>query len=138
MTDPMEFHRGRLFDHVHVRVEDIDAAWRFYSAIFDVLGIPLQRMGDHAIAGDELWIDTTGTPTTGLHVAFQAPDEATIQRFHEAGIAAGGTDNGAPGPRDYHPGYYAAYVTAPDGTNVEAVLHGPTKRSADSVVLSPA
>lgn len=133
----MEFHRGRLIDHVHIRVEDLDAAWRFYSAIFEVLGIPIQRYGDDAFGGDELWVDTTGEPTRGLHLAFQAPDEATIARFHEAAVAAGGTDNGAPGERDYHPGYYAAYVIAPDGTNVEAVLHGPTTRSAESVVLSP-
>lgn len=132
----MEYHRGRLIDHVHIRVADIEAAWTFYSAVFEVLGIPAQRMGDHAIACDELWIDDTGTPTSGFHLAFQAPDEATIARFHAAGIAAGGTDNGAPGPRDYHPGYYAAFVRAPDGTNVEAVLHGPTRRSAESVVLT--
>jgi catechol 2,3-dioxygenase-like lactoylglutathione lyase family enzyme len=134
----MEFHRGRLIDHVHLRVADIDAAWRFYSAVFEVLGIPAQRMGEHAFVADELWVDDTGTPTQGLHLAFQAPDEATIARFHAAAIAAGGTDNGAPGPREYHPGYYAAYVLAPDGTNVEAVLHGPTKRSAESVVVTPA
>jgi catechol 2,3-dioxygenase-like lactoylglutathione lyase family enzyme len=134
----MEYHRGRLIDHVHLRVTDIEAAWRFYSVVLEVIEVPIVRMRDDAIAADELWIDTTGTPTTGLHLAFQAPDEATVARFHEAGLAAGGTDNGPPGPREYHPGYYAAYLIAPDGTNVEAVLHGPTKRSADSVVLTQA
>ncbi len=78
----------------------------------------------------------TASPTAGLHFAFQAPDRATVDRFHEAAIAAGGRDNGAPGERDYHPGYYAAFVLDPDGTNVEAVYHGPVERSAASVVFS--
>ncbi|MBC7461012.1 MAG: VOC family protein [Thermoleophilia bacterium] len=134
----MEFHRGRLVDHIHLRVADIEAAWTFYAAVLAVFDIPIERMGEHAIAADELWIDDTGTPTTGLHLAFQAADEATVARFHEAALAAGGTDNGAPGPRDYHPGYYAAYAIAPDGANIEAVLHGPSSRSAESVVVTPA
>ena len=61
-----------------------------------------------------------------------------MRRFHEAALAAGGTDNGGPGERHYHPGYYSAYVLDPDGNNVEAVFHGPSKRSADSVVVEPA
>ena len=55
--------------------------------------------------------------------------------FHEAGLAAGGTDNGKPGNRPYHPGYFAAFLLDPDGNNVEAVFHGPAQRSAPSVVL---
>ena len=58
-----------------------------------------------------------------------------MDRFHEAAIAAGGRDNGAPGERSYHSGYYAAYVLDPHGTNVEAVHHGPAERSAPSVVF---
>ena len=72
-----------------------------------------------------------------MHLAFQAEDEAAVRRFHDAGLAAGGTDNGRPGERSYHPGYYAAYVLDPDGYNVEAVFHGPLARSAASVVLTP-
>ena len=56
-------------------------------------------------------------------------------RFHRKGLEAGGRDNGAPGERDYHPGYYAAYLLDPDGNNVEAVHHGPAERSADSVEI---
>ena len=51
-----------------------------------------------------------------------------VHRFHEAGLTAGGRDNGAPGERDYHPGYYAAYLLDPDGNNIEAVHHGASKR----------
>jgi catechol 2,3-dioxygenase-like lactoylglutathione lyase family enzyme len=71
-----------------------------------------------------------------MHIAFQAPDEETVQRFHEAALVAGGRDNGAPGERSYHPGYYAAFVLDPDGNNVEAVYHGPHERSAGSVVFT--
>jgi catechol 2,3-dioxygenase-like lactoylglutathione lyase family enzyme len=69
-------------------------------------------------------------------VAFQAKDEAMVKRFYEVALAHGGKDNGAPGPRDYHPGYYAAFVLDPDGNNIEAVYHGPAKRSAPSVTLT--
>ena len=54
-----------------------------------------------------------------------------------AGLEAGGRDNGAPGERRYHPGYYAAYLLDPDGNNIEAVYHGPSTRSAASVVVTP-
>lgn len=75
--------------------------------------------------------------TSSAHLAFQAGDKETVRRFHDAALAAGGTDNGAPGARTYHPGYYAAFVLDPDGNNVEAVYHGPMTRSAASVVLTP-
>ena len=77
-----------------------------------------------------------GEPGSHVHLAFQAWDEATVQRFHAAALAHGGRDNGAPGLRDYHPGYYAAFALDPDGNNIEAVFHGPADRSADSVVIT--
>ena len=80
-------------------------------------------------------MSTTGA--THVHLAFQAPDRATVDRFYAAAIAAGGKDHGKPGVREqYHAGYYAAFVIDPDGNNLEAVYHGPAKRSADSVVVS--
>jgi catechol 2,3-dioxygenase-like lactoylglutathione lyase family enzyme len=136
-----EAHAGRLFDHVHVRVRDIDASCRFYTATLEAvgLGITAQRMtadGDRWFSADELFVSDDGEPTSGLHLAFQAGDRETVDRFHEAALAAGGRDNGAPGERAYHPGYYGAYVLDPDGNNVEAVFHGPVDRSAPSVVLT--
>ena len=72
------------------------------------------------------WISTRGTPQTGIHVAFAAPDRATVDAFHAAALAAGATDNGEPGPREiYHPNYYGAFVHDLDGNNVEAVCHLP-------------
>ena len=65
-------------------------------------------------------------PGNGTHVAFVAPSREAVDAFHAAGLAAGGTDNGAPGVREtYHPTYYGAYVLDPDGNNVEAVCHSP-------------
>jgi catechol 2,3-dioxygenase-like lactoylglutathione lyase family enzyme len=134
----MVFHRGRLIDHVHLRVRDLETSRRFYAALAEVLGVPFALETQSAFALDELYVSSDGEPTRGVHLAFQAPDEETIARFHEAGLAAGGTDNGRPGPRDYHPGYYAAYLLDPDGNNIEAVLHGPVERSAASVELRAA
>jgi catechol 2,3-dioxygenase-like lactoylglutathione lyase family enzyme len=134
----MEFHQGRLLDHVHLRVRDLEASKRFYRAVLEALGRGLTRESERAFSADELYVSDDGEPTSGLHLAFQAADRDAVVRFHATALAAGGTDNGPPGERDYHPGYYAAYAFDPDGNNVEAVFHGPTTRSADSVVVTPA
>ncbi len=130
----MELHRGRLLDHLHLHSRDLAASKRFYRAAFAVLGIAIVEEADHFYA-DELWVDE-GEPATKVHFAFQAKDRAQVDAWHAAVLAAGGTDNGAPGERPYHPGYYAAFALDPDGNNVEAVYHGPYERSAPSVVLS--
>ncbi|TAK74208.1 MAG: VOC family protein [Aquabacterium sp.] len=129
----MELHRGRLIDHVHLRTRDLAASKRFYQAAFEVLGIELILDEDHFF-GDELWVDV-GESSSHVHLAFQAKDRETVDRFHAAVLAAGGKDNGKPGERAYHPGYYAAFVFDPDGNNIEAVYHGPYKRSTPSVKL---
>ena len=133
----MEFHLGRTIDHVHLRVRDLEASRRFYEAALGALGREV-RSGDGFFSADELWVTADGPPTERLHLAFQAADEEAVRRFHAVALAAGGRDNGAPGERSYHPGYYAAYALDPDGNNVEAVYHGPALRSADSVVVTPA
>jgi catechol 2,3-dioxygenase-like lactoylglutathione lyase family enzyme len=133
----MEFHVGRLLDHVHLRVADLEASKRFYRAALEALGLELTGEGEGWFSADELFVSDDGEPTARLHVAFQAAGREAVHRFHEAALAAGGRNNGAPGERLYHPGYYAAYVLDPDGNNVEAVHHGPAKRSAASVVIEP-
>jgi len=130
----MEIHRGRLIDHIHLRTRDLEAAKRFYRAVLEAVGVPFHEDERHLDA-DELWIDA-GEPASHVHLAFQAGDQATVKRFYEAGLAAGGKDNGGPGERPYHPGYYAAFLWDPDGNNIEAVFHGPAERSAKSVVIS--
>lgn len=134
----MLFHQGRLLDHVHLRVADLEASKAFYAAVLDAVGLGITMEGPGFFAADELFVSADGPPTTGLHIAFQAPDRETVGRFHEAGLAAGGRDNGGPGERPYHPGYYGAYVLDPDGNNIEAVHHGPARRSAASVEVEPA
>ena len=130
----MELKRGRLIDHVHLRARDLDASRRFYAAVLDALGIPMQSAEDHFFA-DELWVDR-GESSSRVHLAFQTPDRDTVDRFYQAGLAAGGRDNGGPGERDYHPGYYAAFLFDPDGNNIEAVHHGAAERSADAVTIA--
>ena len=136
----MEFRRGRLIDHVHLHAADLAQSKRFYRAIAEALDLAdaYHDGGSHFFI-DELYVDgDTQAPKTRIHFAFQARDQEVVARFHRAGLAAGGRDNGAPGPRPYHPGYYAAFVLDPDDNNVEAVFHGPAQRSAESVVITPA
>lgn len=130
----MDLKRGRLIDHLHLRTGDLAASRRFYTAVLKVLGIPVTDGVDHFFA-DELWVDV-GEQASHVHLAFQTPDRATVDRWYEAGLRAGGRDNGAPGERDYHPGYYAAFLIDPDGNNIEAVHHGPSTRSADAVTVT--
>ena len=134
----MQFHVGRLIDHVHLRVADLDASKRFYRAVFEAIGRLDAYVEDaHHFHADELWVDRADGPVSRVHLAFQAPDRATVQAFHRAALAAGGRDNGGPGERSYHRGYYGAFVLDPDGNNIEAVFHGPATRSAPDVVITP-
>lgn len=127
----MQFHRGRLIDHVHLVVRDLGASRRFYEAAFTALGLKVEGEGPGFFHCDEFYVSNTAAHedfhlTGRAHIAFQAPDEATVQRFHAAVLAAGGRDNGAPGLRPhYHENYYGAFVFDPDGNNVEAVCHRP-------------
>jgi catechol 2,3-dioxygenase-like lactoylglutathione lyase family enzyme len=77
-----------------------------------------------------------GILTGRHHLAFQAQDRAMVDAFYKAALAHGGKDNGAPGERAYHPGYYAAFVLDPDGNNIEAVYHGAATRSSASVRIT--
>lgn len=140
--ETQQLHRGRLIDHLQLVVADLAASRRFYQAIFAALDVPMGGEGETYFWADELFVSTAvseaaaGRLTGRHHLAFQARDEAMVEAFHAAGLAAGGTDNGAPGMRPYHPGYYAAFLIDPDGNNIEAVYHGPADRSADSVVVT--
>ena len=139
--EAQELHRGRLIDHIQLVVADLDASRRFYEALFEVLGIPIESSAESNFWADELFVSTADSPeaqgqlTGRHHLAFQARDRATVERCHAAGLAAGGRDNGWPGERSYHPGYYAAFLLDPDGNNIEAVFHGEAERSAPSVEI---
>jgi catechol 2,3-dioxygenase-like lactoylglutathione lyase family enzyme len=131
------YYLGRLIDHVHLRVRDLEASKRFYRVALEAVGHELTGEGEGYFEADELYASDDGEPTARLHLAFQAPDRDTVDAFYEATLAVGGRDNGAPRECDYHSGYYAAYVLDPDGNNVEAVYHGPATRSVESVVVTP-
>ena len=133
----MTWHTGRLIDHVHLRARNFIVTRHFYTAVLGALGIRIEQMGEGWFQVDELFVDAADVRTvpTHIHLAFQARDRAMVDAFHKAALVAGGTDNGKPGERDYHPGYYGAFVLDPDGNNIEAVYHGPVQRSADSVRL---
>ena len=137
-----ELHRGRLIDHLQLVVRDLAASQRFYEAVLDVLQVPMGGTGDGYFWADELFVSTAdsaaaqGQLTGRHHIAFQAQGRAMVDAFYKAALAHGGKDNGAPGERQYHPGYYATFVLDPDGNNIEAVFHGEAKRSAASVKVT--
>jgi catechol 2,3-dioxygenase-like lactoylglutathione lyase family enzyme len=140
--EAQELHRGRLIDHVQLVVRDLAASRRFYQAVFDTLGIPVAGEGEDFFWADELFISSAdsesalGKLTGRVHLAFQAKDREMVDAFYRAGLAHGGTDNGAPGLRPYHPDYYGAFLLDPDGNNIEAVFHGEATRSAPSVKIA--
>jgi catechol 2,3-dioxygenase-like lactoylglutathione lyase family enzyme len=123
--------KARL-DHVGLDVSDYAASKAFYEQALAPLGLtlmmePVPEVGGFGDDFPVFWIARRDRgPDSGTHVAFTAEDRATVDAFHAAALAAGGKDNGAPGPREiYHPHYYGAFVLDPDGNNIEAVCHTP-------------
>ncbi|HEU4515918.1 MAG TPA: VOC family protein [Steroidobacteraceae bacterium] len=128
-----------MIDHVGFPVSDYARAKAFYAAALAPLGYGLvmeataaENPSGAAAAGfgrdgkPDFWIGAEGKLGKPIHVAIVADDRAQVDAFHRAALAAGGTDNGAPGIRaQYHPNYYAAFVRDRDGHNVEAVCHRP-------------
>jgi catechol 2,3-dioxygenase-like lactoylglutathione lyase family enzyme len=122
-----------MIDHVGFAVHDYARSKRFYEQALAPLGLRLlmEPMAQACGFGNDgkpfFWIEALGEPVVGrLHIALEAATRADVDAFHAAALAAGGTDNGAPGVRAiYHPHYYGAYVLDPDGHNVEAVCHTP-------------
>ena len=119
-----------MFDHAGLNVQDYRASRSFYEGLLAAIGWGVvAEWPDHAVVGfgpeghGMFWIHQREPYTSGAHVAFTCDDRATVDAFHAAGLAAGGTDNGAPGPRWYHENYYGAFVLDPDGNNIEAVCH---------------
>jgi catechol 2,3-dioxygenase-like lactoylglutathione lyase family enzyme len=126
-----------MIDHIGFPVSDYERSKAFYTKALAPLGYTLvtevrQDEHDSPAAGfgangkPDFWIGGEGGLNRVLHVAIAVNDRAAVDAFHRAALAAGGTDNGAPGLRPhYHPNYYGAFVRDPDGHNVEAVCHKP-------------
>jgi len=128
-----------ILDHFGFGVSDYPRAKVFYAHALAPLGVTvLMEVGPEQTAGKvwacgfgkggkpEFWIGSDGKTEPPMHVAFVADTRAEVRAFHEAALAAGGRDNGAPGLRpQYHPDYYGAFILDPDGHNVEVVCHRP-------------
>ena len=121
---------GRMIDHLGVNVTDMARAGVFYDRVLGVLGHT--RLIDHGVAvgyGTDqpaFWISTfEGVgPNREVHVAFSAPDEATVRAWFGEAVAAGAEVLHEPRLwPEYHPGYFGAFVRDPDGNNVEACCH---------------
>ncbi len=127
----------QLIDHLSITVRDIARAKRFYRAIMEALGAGVAYDREDAIGfghrnrphdDGHSYISVYQSPAAAAdarrHVCFRAGSEDVVIAFHAAGLAAGGADEVAPGPRDYHPGYFAAFLRDPEGNKIEAVFHG--------------
>lgn len=116
-----------MIDHVVLGVSDMDASRRFYERALAPLGmrVVVDVPGYVGFGAPRPCFFIAAREAGGpVHVAFTAPDRPTCDAFHSAAVAAGGRDNGAPGPRPrYHRDYYGAFVLDPDGNNIEAVCH---------------
>jgi len=132
----MKYHQGRLIDHIHLRVSNLESSRRFYRVALETLGMgEAYGEGDGYFYADELYVDESSEPSSNVHLAFRAATREQVDAFHQQTLQAGGRDNGRPGLRHYHDRYYAAYVLDPDGNNIEAVCDAPTKRSTESVIV---
>ncbi|MEZ5810971.1 MAG: VOC family protein [Rhizobiaceae bacterium] len=126
-----------MIDHSGISVTDFDAAKAFYDKALAPLGasmlmiVPPEFTGGRKVGGygrdrPVFWLGEGEKQTPPVHFAFSANSRAEVDAFHEAALAAGGIDNGAPGLRPhYHEHYYGAFVLDPDGNNIEAVCHRP-------------
>jgi catechol 2,3-dioxygenase-like lactoylglutathione lyase family enzyme len=118
---------GRVIDHLWIRVADLQAAKAFYEGVSPFGGFRLDNEHPDRVQftspRDSFSIVQAGEPTEHLHLAFEAQENAAVDSFHRELTAAGHADNGPPGERHYHPGYYGAFVLDPDDNNVEVVNH---------------
>ncbi|MFK0165565.1 VOC family protein [Rhizobium sp. NPDC090279] len=123
-----------MLDHVTIGVRDVERSKTFYDAILRPLAIERLYAEGETFAGYGIrpkaffWIGQRDVLQTGAHIAFTAGSRKIVDEFHWLALAAGGTDNGAPGLRPhYHQNYYGAFILDPDGHNIEAVCHLPVK-----------
>lgn len=120
-----------MLDHLTIHAKDFEGLAAYYGRVLATLGYHtgveypggVQYVND--ADGDAVWVSPAekGAVPTPTHLAWRAANVEQVKAFYDAALE-GGTDNGAPGPRDYEPGYYACFVHDPEGNNIEAVLHG--------------
>ena len=128
-----------LLDHVSITVKDLAGACDFYKAVMSALGAGIayeesaaigfgerNTPGDHSHTYISIFESPASSADPRRHWCFRASSMEQGQQFYDLGIEAGGTCGGAPGFRDYHSGYYAAFLLDPEGNKIEAVFHGAT------------
>ena len=118
-----------MIDHLGLRTSQFDVMTAFYEQALAPLGFKklVAYEGGAGFGHDApvLWISASSEPRSSIHLALSSSDKSGVRAFHAAALKPGAKDNGAPGPRDYAPNYYAAFVIDPDGNNIEAVCHSP-------------
>ena len=140
----MSPYQDTIIDHLNIGVSDAERSRAFYEQVLEPLGLKLLLSipHDHAEDGEQqktggamygfgrehkplFWIVGNARVGDATHFAFIAQTREQVDAFYKAALAAGGTDNGAPGIRRYHENYYGAFVQDPDGINIEAVCNTP-------------
>ncbi len=123
-------------DHISLPVRKLSAARKFYEAALGAIGMKINLdVGSAFGMGSQkekiFWVSQKRGATGGAHHAFRVGARADVDAFHAAGLASGGSDHGAPGPRpNYGPSYYAAFVKDPEGNNIEVVCYKKTAKIA--------
>jgi catechol 2,3-dioxygenase-like lactoylglutathione lyase family enzyme len=126
-----------MIDHTGLKMSNPKKSREFYNKALAPLGyelmkeIPLEYTDGKTVIGygvppkPDFWVAEGAPNEPRVHIAFRADSRKQVDEFYRAALAAGGRDNGAPGPRPhYHEKYYGAFVLDPDGHNIEAVWHG--------------
>lgn len=120
-----------MIDHISLAVADLRNSARFYDRVLEPLG--MTRLADRdATVGfgkryPEFWLNARPAmqavaADTGVHIALRAPTEDAVRAFHEAALANGGVDDGAPGPRQgVMTTYFGAFIRDPEGNRIEVV-----------------
>lgn len=122
----MNVSKRRLFDHVTLRVSNLERSKQFYQAVIETLGHTISDEASDRFCIDELFVTQNTVPSQSMHLSFQAENPATVKLFYETALQSGGKCQGAPKERALNSGYYAACVMDPDGNSIEAIYKSRT------------
>ncbi len=131
----MKFYRGKLLDHINLKVRDISRSRDFYKSIIEALGHTLTSEEKLYFTIDELVVSEDQHASQCIHLAFQAPSPASVKLFYKTALQHGGRCNGEPEERGRHMGQYSAFVLDPDGNNIEVIYQSPLARPATQIEM---